>query len=71
MLLAASLITYISYQFLFYFLPEFYMIEGPGFLAYFIRLAFTYYSMATYVFIFKCFLVNPGYVPNKFKTPKT
>ena len=71
MLLAVSLITYISYQFLFYFLPEFYIIEGNGFFCYFIRLAFTYYAMATYIFIFKCFFYNPGFVPNKFKTPKT
>ena len=74
MVLAAALITYISYQFLFVFLPDFHEIEeGRGavnMLAYFLRIVFVYASTCTYLFLFRTFAVNPGYIPQWLKLTK-
>ena len=68
MLLAAALITYISYQFMFRFMPAKHPLDNGSFESYFIRITFTYFSVMTYVFILASFILSPGYLPEWFKT---
>ena len=71
MLLAAALISYISYQFFWIFIPDAYDREGAWFAALVIRTTFLYFSTMTYVFLFKTFITNPGYLPSWLKVPVT
>ena len=72
MLLAVALITYISYQFLFRFMPTHYSLEeDPTWQGYAIRIVVSYYITMTYVFILECFVASPGYLPKWLKANLT
>ena len=64
MLLAAALISYISYQFFWVFIPDMYKNEGSDMKALAIRLCFLYFSTMTYVFLLRAYITNPGYLPS-------
>ena len=64
MLLAAALVTYISYQFFWAFIPDMYKNEGSNLTALAIRLCFLYFSTMTYVFLLRAYFANPGYLPS-------
>lgn len=66
MLLAAALVTYISYQFYWVFLPDYYKLDSEAgtFMPLLLRVAFLYFSIMTYVFLFRTFTMNPGYLPS-------
>ena len=68
MLLAAALISYISYQFEFRFLPNEFPLDQYPVMGYVLRIGFGYFSLMTYVFILASFILSPGYLPEWFKT---
>ena len=76
MYLAMALITFISYMFLFQFLPEAHKLDNidstemERAFAYLVRGMFLYFSVMTYVFLFKTWMLNPGYLP-KWLTDET
>ena len=67
MLLAAALITYISYQFEFNFLPNEFPVDREPIVGYILRIVFGYFSTMTYVFILTSFILSPGYLPDWLK----
>ena len=67
MLLAAALVTYISYQFMFNFMPKEIPAEQRPLLSYSVRIVFSYFSIMTYVHLTLSFVMSPGYAPDWLK----
>ena len=70
MLFTYTLITFISYQFLWHYIPN----RKGGIDSYSVsaiacRLAFCYFSGMTYAFLTRTYLMNPGYLPKWLRTP--
>ena len=69
MYLVLALITFISYMFLFQFLSEYHKLDEKDGIdmekafAYLVRGIFLYFSVMTYIFLFKTWMINPGYLP--------
>ena len=68
-LLAYALISYISYTFLFKFLPFVLADQQFSFSAILMQMIFIYFSSMTYIHLTRAFLANPGYLPNWLKVP--
>lgn len=68
-LLAFGIISYISYTFLFEFLPLKFKDNQLCFLSIFLHVTFTYFSGMTYLHLTRCLLSDPGYIPTYLKAP--
>ena len=68
-LLAYALISYISYTFLFKFLPFALADQQFSFGALLVQMIFIYFSSMTYIHLTRAFLANPGYLPKWLKVP--
>ena len=75
LLMSASLLTYVTYQFQCVFYPSYYPLDAESFLGiifqYSFRVWLVYENAICYLFMFRVYISNPGYIPSWLKHPKT